>query len=198
MNHTRRRYLKTAAASAMIGAGSMSSFVGSVTAQSGDAHYGLDDGFADTSWLENEDVQVITVAEPTRSAVADAFQTSGPRLIVFETSGTIDLGNSNLEITEDKCWVAGQTAPSPGITFIRGAVQIGANDCVVQHIRSRIGPGDGSIQGNDAFNTQDGTRNNVVDHVTVSWGVDECLSVGYDTQNTTVINSLIYEGLWNP
>lgn len=158
----------------------------------------LNDGFADTSWLENENVQVIRVTEPTRSAVADAFQMSGPRLVVFETSGTIDLGNSNLAITKDKCWVAGQTAPSPGITFIKGAVQIGANDCVVQHIRSRIGPGNGSIQGNDAFNTQDGTQNNVVDHVTASWGVDECLSVGYDTQNTTVINSLIYEGLWNP
>jgi len=130
----------------------------------------LNDGFADTSWLENENVQVIRVTEPTRSAVADAFQMSGPRLVVFETSGTIDLGNSNLAITKDKCWVAGQTAPSPGITFIKGAVQIGANDCVVQHIRSRIGPGNGSIQGNDAFNTQDGTQNNVVDHVTASWG----------------------------
>ncbi|WP_254764299.1 RICIN domain-containing protein [Natrinema marinum] len=198
MNHSRRSYLKAAAASAMIGAGSTSSFLGSVAAQSGGAHYGLDDGFADTSWLESENVQVIRVTEPTRSAVANAFQASGPRLVVFETSGTIDLGNENLAITEDKCWVAGQTAPSPGITFIKGAVQISANDCVVQHIRSRIGPGDGSIQGNDAFNTQDGTQNNVVDHVTASWGVDECLSVGYDTQNTTVINSLIYEGLWNP
>ncbi|WP_408958565.1 RICIN domain-containing protein [Natrinema sp. 74] len=198
MNHSRRRYLKAAAASAMIGAGSTGSFLGSVAAQSGSAYYGLDDGFADTSWLENEDVQVITVTEPTRSAVKDAFQTSGPRLVVFETSGTIDLENDSLAITEDKCWVAGQTAPSPGITFIKGAVQIDANDCVVQHIRSRIGPGDGSIQGNDAFNTQDGTRNNVVDHVTATWAVDECLSVGYDTQNTTVINSLIYEGLWNP
>ncbi|MFC6767189.1 RICIN domain-containing protein [Natrinema soli] len=188
-----------AAASAALGGGSIVSVVSSVTAQTdGGSQYGLDDGFSDTSWLESEDVRVITITEPTRSAVEDAFQTSGPRLIVFETSGTIDLGNRALQITEDKCWVAGQTAPSPGITFVKGMLQVDANDCVVQHVRSRIGPGNGSIQGNDALNTQDGTRNNVIDHVSASWGVDECLSVGYDTQDTTVTNCLIYEGLWNP
>ena len=198
MHQSRRTYLKAIAASALVGAGSTASFSGSAAALSGESQFGIEDGFADTSWLEREDVQIIRIAEPTRSAVEDAFQTSGPRLIVFETSGTIDLGNETLQITEDKCWVAGQTAPSPGITFVRGMVQIDANDCVVQHVRSRIGPGDGSIQGNDALNTQDGTRNNVVDHVTASWGVDECLSVGYDTRDTTVTNCLIYEGLWNP
>ncbi|SER40015.1 RICIN domain-containing protein [Natrinema salaciae] len=162
------------------------------------SEFGLDDGFADTSWFDDS-VQVIKVTEPTRSAVEDAFQTSGPRLVVFETSGTIDLGGETLQITEDNCWVAGQTAPSPGITFIKGMVQIDANDCVVQHIRSRIGPGsDGDIQGNDSLNTADDTTNNVVDHVTASWGVDECLSVGYDTNDTTVTNCLVYEGLYDP
>ncbi|WP_226042603.1 RICIN domain-containing protein [Natrinema sp. DC36] len=160
--------------------------------------FGLDAGFADTSWFD-DGVQVITVTEPTRSAVEDAFQTSGPRLIVFETSGTIDLGGDSLAITEDNCWVAGQTAPSPGITFVKGQVQVDADDCVVQHIRSRVGPGsDGDIQSNDSFNTADGTTNNVVDHVSASWGVDECLSVGYDTNDTTVTNCLIYEGLYDP
>ncbi|WP_394328398.1 fibronectin type III domain-containing protein [Natrinema salaciae] len=163
------------------------------------AHFGLDDGFADTSWLEEEDVQVLTVTEPTREALEEAFHASGPRVVVFETSGTIDLGGETLQITEDNCWVAGQTAPSPGITFTRGMVQVDASNCVVQHIRSRIGPGsDGNIQGNDAFNTADETTNNVVDHVTASWGTDECMSVGYDTDRTTYANCLIYEGLYDP
>ncbi|ELZ15413.1 Ricin B lectin [Haloterrigena salina JCM 13891] len=195
MKQTRRTYLKGTAASALIGIGALSGLSGSAAAES---NFGLETGFADTSWF-NDDVDVHTVTEPTRSAVESAFSASGPRVVVFETSGTIDLGGNDLAITEDYCWVAGQTAPSPGITFINGQVRINANNCVVQHIRSRIGPGSGgSIQSNDAFNTADGTQNNVVDHVSASWGTDECLSVGYDTQDTTVTNCLIYEGLYDP
>ncbi len=157
------------------------------------------DGFASMgTWLDDS-TQVIKVTEPTRSAIESAFHASGSRVVVFETSGTIDLGGETLQITEDNCWVAGQTAPSPGITFIKGMVQIDANNCVVQHIRSRVGPGpDGNIQGNDAISTQDETVNNVIDHCTASWGVDECMSVGYDTDQTTYSNNLIYEGLYDP
>ncbi|WP_222912975.1 RICIN domain-containing protein [Natrinema sp. SYSU A 869] len=198
MKQTRRTYLKGTAVSALIGAGALGGLGGSAAAQSaGSSQFGVNAGFADTSWL-NDDVDIYTITEPTRAAVEEAFHASGPRVVVFETSGTIDLGNESLAITEDNCWVAGQTAPSPGITFVRGMLKVDANNCVVQHIRSRIGPGDGSIQGNDAINTQDDTQNNVLDHVTASWGVDECLSVGYDTQDTTVTNCLIYEGLYDP
>ncbi|WP_217472065.1 RICIN domain-containing protein [Haloterrigena gelatinilytica] len=195
MKQTRRTYLKGTAASALIGIGALSGLSGSAAAES---NFGLETGFADTSWF-NDDVDVYRITEPTRAAVEEAFHASGPRVVVFETSGTIDLGGDPLQITEDYCWVAGQTAPAPGITFVKGMVQVDADNCVVQHVRSRIGPGDdGSIQGNDAINTQDDTQNNVLDHVTASWGVDECLSVGYDTQDTTVTNSLIYEGLYDP
>lgn len=167
-------------------------------ASEGGSYFDGSDGFASTAWLDDS-AQVITVSEASRSAVESAFQASGPRVVVFETSGTIDLGGEPLVITNDQCWVAGQTAPSPGITFVKGLVQIDANDCVVQHIRSRVGPGpDGDIQGNDSLNTQDETVNNVVDHVTASWGVDECMSVGYDTDRTTYSNNLIYEGLYDP
>lgn len=167
-------------------------------AAEGGSYFDGSAGFASTAWLDDS-AQVITVSEASRSAVESAFQASGPRVVVFETSGTIDLGGDPLVITNDQCWVAGQTAPSPGITFVKGLVQIDANDCVVQHIRSRVGPGpNGDIQGNDSLNTQDETVNNVVDHVTASWGVDECMSVGYDTDRTTYSNNLIYEGLYDP
>jgi len=169
------------------------------TDTAGGSYFDPSDGFADPApWLDDS-TQVIRIQNATRSEVERAFSTSGPRVIVFETSGTIDLGGEELAITEDKCWVAGQTAPSPGITFIKGQLQIDANDCVVQHIRSRHGPGsEGSIQSNDAVNTQDDTTNNVVDHVSASWGTDECMSVGYDTDRTTYTNCLIYEGLYDP
>lgn len=169
-----------------------------MAAASGGSYFDGSDGFASMAWLDDS-TQIIKVTEATRSAVESAFHASGPRVVVFETSGTIDLGGEPLVITNDRCWVAGQTAPSPGITFIKGLIQIAANDCVIQHIRSRVGPGpNGEIQGNDSLNTQDETVNNVVDHVTASWGVDECMSVGYDTDRTTYSNNLIYEGLYDP
>lgn len=163
------------------------------------SQFGLDSGFADPApWLDDS-VSVRTVTEPTRSAVESAIGGSGPRVVVFETSGTIDLGGIPLKITVDDCWVAGQTAPSPGITFINGRVQISADNCVLQHIRSRIGPApNGDIQGNDSVNTAYDTHNNVIDHVSASWGTDECMSVGYKTSETTFTNNLVYEGLYGP
>jgi hypothetical protein len=47
----------------------------------------------------------------------------------------------------------------------------------------------------DPLNTTDGVGNNVMDHVTATWSVDEALSVGYYSSNTTVSNCLIAEPL---
>lgn len=155
-------------------------------------------GFADLApWLD-DDTPVYRVTEPTREALENAANRSGPRVVVFETSGTIDLGMEPLEITNDKCWIAGQTAPSPGVTLIRGGFYVNASDCVVQHIRVR--PGDaGAEEGDDwqpdAMHTGDDTRNNIIDHCSTSWAVDETLSVGYRTRNTTLSNCIIAEGL---
>ncbi|AEH38992.1 hypothetical protein Halxa_0389 (plasmid) [Halopiger xanaduensis SH-6] len=166
---------------------------------SGDgAYFDLSDGFASPSWFDDS-VSVHRVQNATRSELANAVQGSGPRLVVFETSGTIDLDGDELEVTADQCWIAGQTAPSPGITLTQGLFQVNADDVVVQHLRSRVGPGDsGNIQGNDSFNSADGTQNVIFDHCTASWGVDECMSVGYDSTDTTLSNCLVYEGLYDP
>ncbi|MFB6189194.1 MAG: pectate lyase, partial [Halapricum sp.] len=137
--------------------------------------------------------------EPTREAFAKAVNKSGPRVVVFETSGTIDLGGDWIRVTNDKLWVAGQTAPSPGITLTKGLFQIAANDCVVQHIRSRAGDkGAGDKPSElDAMDSADGTKNNIFDHCSASWSVDETLSIGYNTNNTTVSNCIVSEPLWH-
>lgn len=203
--NTRRTFLRSVAT------GCVGTVVLSTTAQaekpeekqepSGPAtsQFGLDSGFADPApWLD-DDVSVRTVTEPTRDAVEAAISGSGARVVVFETSGTIDLNGSPLKIQADNCWVAGQTAPSPGITFVDGRLQISGDNCIIQHVRSRIGSGsDDTIQGKDSVNTAFATQNNVIDHVTAAWGTDECMSVGYRTSDTTFTNNLIYEGLYSP
>lgn len=112
-----------------------------------------------------------------------ALETSGPRIIVFEVGGVIDLEGSTLEITEPFVTIAGQTAPSPGITLIRGGIDIATHDVVVQHIRIRPGEagsepptgwGEGGW-GEDGISTAS-ARNVIVDHCSLTWATDENLS----------------------
>ena len=55
----------------------------------------------------------------------------------------IDLGGKSIGIDEPFVTIAGQTAPSPGITLIRGGLGIHTHDVVVQHIRVRRARPDG-------------------------------------------------------
>jgi len=155
------------------------------------------DGFADPApWLEEEDVEVRVVSEPTREAFDEAVNAAGPRVVVFETSGTIDLGEERFTVDYDKLYLAGQTAPSPGITLVRGGFWIDANDCVIQHLRVR--PGDAGNESGwepDTVRTADGSRNNVIDHCTATWSVDENVSPGYESTDTTISNCIVAEAL---
>ncbi len=107
-----------------------------------------------------------------------AVERKGPRIIVFEVGGTIDMGLTTLEIKEPYVTIAGQTAPSPGITFIRGGIDIRTHDVVIQHIRVRSGvSGQAQRSGWEADSMSTvGARNVIVDHCTLTWGVDENLS----------------------
>src|SRR6201994_3631685 len=68
-----------------------------------------------------------------------AVEAHGPRIVVFEVGGVIDLGLTTLSITEPFLTIAGQTAPSPGITIIRGGIDVHGHDVIVRHIRIRTG-----------------------------------------------------------
>jgi hypothetical protein len=109
-----------------------------------------------------------------------ALEAPGPRLIVFEVGGVIDLEQTTLVIEEPFVTIAGQTAPSPGITLIQGGTLITTHDVLVQHIRIR--PGDaGQPQGSgwepDGISTSGAEAYDVVvDHCSITWAVDENLS----------------------
>jgi pectate lyase len=107
-----------------------------------------------------------------------AIEARGPRIVVFEVGGVIDLGLSTLTIDEPYLTIAGQTAPSPGVTIIRGGIDVRSHDIVIRHIRVRTGvSGQGWRSGweADALSTV-GAYNVIVDHCTFTWALDENLS----------------------
>src|SRR6266850_6652991 len=68
-----------------------------------------------------------------------ALDTPGPRLVVFEVGGVIDLGGESLVVRQPDITIAGQTAPDPGITLIRGGLVVETHDVVIEHIAVRPG-----------------------------------------------------------
>jgi hypothetical protein len=107
-----------------------------------------------------------------------AIEADGPRIVVFEVGGVIDLGRRTLRITNPYITIAGQTAPSPGITLIRGGMDVGGHDVIIQHIRIRPGSaGQEWMSGwdEDGIATQ-AAYNVIVDHCSLEWGTDENLS----------------------
>ncbi len=107
-----------------------------------------------------------------------AIETKGPRIVVFEVAGQIDLGKTSLEIKEPFLTIAGQTAPSPGITIIKGGIDLKTHDVIIRHIRVRTGA-DGAkrMSGWEADSISTVSAHNVIiDHCTFMWGIDENMS----------------------
>ena len=123
-------------------------------------------------------LRVTTLAADGPGSLKAAIAAKGPRIIVFEVGGVIDMGRTQIDITEPYLTIAGQTAPSPGITLIRTGIDLKTHDVVIRHIRVRSGvDGQGPASGwePDALSTV-GARRVIIDHCTFSWAIDENLS----------------------
>lgn len=138
-----------------------------------------------------------------------AVRSKGKRVVVFEVGGVIDLKETLITIRDPYLTIAGQTAPSPGITLINGAILITTNNVIVQHIRVRPGNnGRKKIWSSDAMSTK-GAYNVIIDHCSFSWASDENLSASgprfqgrtpdewrkNTSHRITLSNNIIAEGL---
>jgi pectate lyase len=136
-----------------------------------------------------------------------ALDAEGSRVVVFEVSGNIDFTPvGGLSIKHPYLTVAGQTAPSPGITLKGCQLHVRASDVLLQHIRVRVGdlldpsrPVRNEKSGWTQFSERDcmkvgrACRRVVIDHCSFSWATDE--NVQTRGGDLTFIHNIFSEGL---
>ncbi len=119
-----------------------------------------------------------------------------PKIIVFDVSGTIHL-ESALTITSN-ITIAGQSAPGDGICLADYPVNISGSNVIVRYMRFRLGNKNVLKDGADSWDGFGGydKMDWMIDHCSVSWSIDECLSV-LGNKNTTVQWCLVAQSLVN-
>ena len=124
------------------------------------------------------------------------LQQTGAKTIVFDVSGTIHL-ESALSIPSNTT-IAGQTAPGDGICLADYPVNISGNNVIVRYMRFRLGNKNVKKDGADGWDGFGGfdKQDWMIDHCSVSWSIDECLSV-LGNKNTTVQWCLVAQSLVN-
>ncbi|TCS15943.1 pectate lyase [Caulobacter sp. BK020] len=159
-------------------------------------------------------IRVTSLSGSGPGSFREALAAKGPRTVVFDVAGVVDLGRHSLKVAEPFLTVAGETAPSPGVTLIKGGLAIETHDVIVRHLRVRAGR-DGApsrsgweVDGITCWKAHDV----IVDHCSISWATDENLSAsgprftgGEDpkgwqegtSHRITFSNNIVAEGLSN-
>jgi len=127
-----------------------------------------------------------------------ALTTSGPRIVVFKTGGTIIL-ESEIIISNPYLTVAAQSAPGGGIQVRNSGIRISTHDVIIRGLRSRTGdkfPGpDYNDRDSFAFRSSGTNANCIIDHCSFSWGVDEILGFWGTNEYITVSWCMVTEAL---
>ena len=122
-----------------------------------------------------------------------AVNGSKKKIVVFDVSGYINL-ESDLVIG-DNTTILGQTAPGDGITLRYRTIREG-NENIIRFLRFRRSQVKDVNDGADAT-WQRQKKNIILDHVSMSWSIDEVASF-YDNKNFTMQWCTVTEGLANP
>lgn len=132
-----------------------------------------------------------------------------PRVIVFDTGGTIEL-SKQLKVRDDSfITIAGQTAPGDGINIRNAKLSIvSSHDIIIRGLRIRVGADKGvePCTQRDAISigsrrdgdlSDDPSHNIIVDHCSMSWTTDEIFSTWGAAHDITLQNSILSEPLQN-
>ena len=168
---------------------------------------GAEGGGAYTQGGRGGKIFVVTSLEDSgKGTFREACEAVGSRTIVFNVSGIIRLKN-RISMRAPYVTIAGQTAPGDGICIAGETLELDTHDVIIRHMRFRRGATDVTRR-DDALGGNP-MGNIIIDHCSVSWGLDENLSI-YRHQfkanekstleklpavNITIQNSISSEGL---
>ncbi len=146
-------------------------------------------------------IQVTTLNDGGAGSLRAALSMGGRRHIVFTVGGDIVL-TKPLTVYNGNVTVAGETAPSPGISILGDKVQVRASDVILRDLRVRVGekPGSGP-SARDGISIDLGPKgrpvaNIMIDHCSVAWAIDEGIGVwGEGVENVRIRRSIIAETL---
>jgi hypothetical protein len=149
---------------------------------------------------------VTTLNDGGPGSFREAVEAGGPRIVVFNVAGIIRL-KERLRIRAPYLTIAGNTAPGDGVCIAGDTVELEGHDIIIRHLRFRrgetwVGDRNDSLGGNPVGNI-------MIDHVSASWGLDECMSMyrhmyeppeggqalKLPTVNITIQNSIFSEAL---
>ena len=145
-------------------------------------------------------IEVTNLEDSGPGSLRAAVEEEGPRTIVFRVGGTI-AAKTSIRIRDPYITIAGQTAPGDGIAIRNDPVNteppltVETHDVVIRHLRLRPGPSFEPSCCVDALGLMDGARDVMIDHVSMSWGVDEILGASGDARDFTVQWSILSEAL---
>lgn len=153
---------------------------------------------------EQATIQIVrNLADSGEGSLRAALEADGPRIVVFEVAGAISLA-SDLRIEKPYITIAGQTAPSPGITIQGAKLSVQTHNVVIQHMAFRPGPAldEETNQNRDALSIgsceacRQPTQDVRIENVSASWAVDEAIGIwGHTLDRVTIRNSVISEAL---
>jgi len=111
-----------------------------------------------------------------------AVKQPGKKIVTFKVNGTIYL-TSALNMDCGDLTILGQTAPGDGICLADYPVTISCENAIIRYLRFRLGQRQVEHHEGDGFGIND-ANNFIIDHCSVSWSIDECLSVSHATNGT--------------
>ncbi|MEO8237335.1 MAG: polysaccharide lyase [Flavobacterium sp.] len=136
---------------------------------------GAEGGGAFTQGGRGGKIFVITSLEDSgKGTFREACEAVGSRTIVFNVSGIIQL-KKRISMRAPYVTIAGQTAPGDGICIAGETLEIDTHDVIIRHMRFRRGATDVTRR-DDALGGNP-MGNIIIDHCSVSWGLDENISL---------------------